>query len=39
MGNGETYDFELAPTEAGDLRFTVNAAAGALLAEMAVVVR
>jgi FtsP/CotA-like multicopper oxidase with cupredoxin domain len=39
MGNGETYDFELAPTEAGDLRFTVNAAAGALLAEIAVVVR
>jgi FtsP/CotA-like multicopper oxidase with cupredoxin domain len=39
LGNGETYDFELAPTEAGDLRLTVNAAAGALLAEMAVVVR
>jgi len=39
MGNGETYDFELVPAEAADLRFTVSAATGALLAEMAVVVR
>ena len=39
MGNGETYDFELTPTEAGNLRLTVSAAAGALLAEMAVAVR
>jgi hypothetical protein len=34
MGNGETYDFELAPTEAGALRLTVSAANGAVLAEM-----
>jgi FtsP/CotA-like multicopper oxidase with cupredoxin domain len=39
MGNGETYDFELVPAEAGVLRLTVSAAAGALLAEMAVVIR
>jgi FtsP/CotA-like multicopper oxidase with cupredoxin domain len=39
FGNGETYDFELVPAEAADLRLTVNAAAGALLAEMPVVVR
>jgi manganese oxidase len=39
MGNGETYDFELAPKEPGDLRLTVSAAAGALLAEMGVEVR
>jgi FtsP/CotA-like multicopper oxidase with cupredoxin domain len=39
MGNGETYDFELAPTEPADLRLTVSAAVGALLAEMAVEVR
>ena len=31
MGNGETYDFELAPTAPGDLRFTVSSAAGVLL--------
>jgi manganese oxidase len=34
MGNGETYDFELAPVEAGALRLTVSAANGAVLAEM-----
>jgi hypothetical protein len=39
MGNGETYDFELTPKEAGTLRLTVSAAAGALLAEMGVVIR
>jgi manganese oxidase len=39
MGNGETYDFELAPTEAGALRLTVSAANGAVLAEMRVEVR
>jgi manganese oxidase len=39
MGNGETYDFELVPTAPGDLRFTVSAAAGALLAAMPVRVR
>jgi hypothetical protein len=31
MGNGETYDFELVPTVAGDLRFTVSSAGGLLL--------
>jgi FtsP/CotA-like multicopper oxidase with cupredoxin domain len=31
MGNGETYDFELVPTAAGDLRFTVSSAVGVLL--------
>jgi FtsP/CotA-like multicopper oxidase with cupredoxin domain len=39
MGNGETYDFELAPTEPEELRLTVSAAVGTLLAEMAVEVR
>jgi len=39
MGNGETYDFELAPTEPADLKLVVTSAAGVLLAEMPVVVR
>jgi manganese oxidase len=39
MGNGETYDFEVAPTEPADLRLTVSAAAGALLAAVPVQVR
>ena len=39
MGNGETYDFELVPAQAGNLRLTVSAAVGTLLAEMAVVIR
>ncbi|MFL5609023.1 MAG: multicopper oxidase domain-containing protein [Gemmatimonadaceae bacterium] len=39
MGNGETYDFEFAPTEPDDLRLTVSAAAGQLLATMPVRVR
>ena len=39
MGNGETYDFELAPTEPADLRLTVSSAAGALLAAVPVRVR
>ncbi len=39
MGNGETYDFEIAPTEPGDLRFTVSSAVGQLLATMPVQVR
>jgi FtsP/CotA-like multicopper oxidase with cupredoxin domain len=39
MGNGETYDFELTPTEPGVLRFTVSAAVGTVLAEMPVAVR
>jgi FtsP/CotA-like multicopper oxidase with cupredoxin domain len=39
MGNGETFDFEVTPTEAGDLTFTVSSAAGLLLASMPVRVR
>jgi manganese oxidase len=39
MGNGETYDFELAPVAPGSLQLTVSAAGGAKLAEMAVEVR
>jgi FtsP/CotA-like multicopper oxidase with cupredoxin domain len=39
MGNGETYDFEIAPTAPGDLRFTVSAAAGALLVSQTFQVR
>jgi FtsP/CotA-like multicopper oxidase with cupredoxin domain len=39
MGNGETYDFELAPTEPAVLRLTVSAAVGALLAEMLIEAR
>jgi FtsP/CotA-like multicopper oxidase with cupredoxin domain len=39
IGNGETYDFEVTPAAAGDLRFTVSAAAGALLATVPVRVR
>ena len=39
MGNGETYDFELVPSVAGDLRFTVSSAAGALLQTVPIRVR
>ena len=39
MGNGETYDFEIAPTEPGDLRLTVSSGVGQLLATMPVQVR
>jgi len=39
MGNGETYDFELAPAEPADLRLTVSSAAGAVLATVPVRVR
>ena len=39
MGNGETYDFEFAPTTTGDLRLTVSSAAGAPLASIPVRVR
>ena len=38
MGNGETYDFELAPTEPADLTLVVTSAVGVRLAEMPVVV-
>lgn len=39
MGNGETYDFEVTPTEPGDLRLTVSTAVGVLLASLPVRVR
>jgi len=39
MGNGETYDFVLTPTEPADLKLVVTSAVGALLAEMPVTVR
>jgi FtsP/CotA-like multicopper oxidase with cupredoxin domain len=39
MGNGETYDFELAPAVAEDLRITVSSAAGVVLATVPVRVR
>ena len=39
MGNGETYDFELTPTEPADLKLVVTSAVGVLLAEMRVAVR
>jgi hypothetical protein len=39
MGNGETYDFEITPTQRADLRLTVSSGAGVLLAAMPVRVR
>jgi manganese oxidase len=39
MGNGETYDFEVAPAAPGDLRLVVTSAAGVPLATMPVRVR
>ena len=39
MGNGETYDFELAPTAPGDLQLTVRSNADVLLASMLIRVR
>jgi FtsP/CotA-like multicopper oxidase with cupredoxin domain len=39
MGNGETYDFELAPAMAGNLRLTVSSGVGVLLASMPIRVR
>jgi FtsP/CotA-like multicopper oxidase with cupredoxin domain len=39
MGNGETYDFELAPDAPGDIRLDINAAAGDLLVTMPIHVR
>jgi FtsP/CotA-like multicopper oxidase with cupredoxin domain len=39
MGNGETYDFELTPPAAGDLRITISSAVGLLLATVPVTVR
>jgi FtsP/CotA-like multicopper oxidase with cupredoxin domain len=34
MGNGETYDFEVVPSETGDVRFDVTTGAGVHLATM-----
>jgi hypothetical protein len=39
MGNGETYDFEITPAAAGDIRLTVTAAGGQPLASMPIRVR
>ena len=39
MGNGEAYDFEFIPTEAGQLRFVVTSGVGVPLVSMAVLVR
>ncbi len=39
MGNGETYDFEFTPAEAGDLLFDIRAANGTLLLKMPIRVR
>ena len=39
MGNGETYDFEFVPGQAGPIRITISAANGPLLAEMPIEVR
>jgi FtsP/CotA-like multicopper oxidase with cupredoxin domain len=34
MGNGETYDYEFAPTEPGEMKLDITDAAGRLLASM-----
>ena len=39
LGNGETYDFELTPAVAGDIRLTIMSGAGALLQSMVIHVR
>jgi hypothetical protein len=39
LGNGETYDFEFAPSSVGDLRMTVSSAAGLLLNTLPIRVR
>lgn len=39
MGNGETYDFEFTPTEAGNIRLTMSAATGLVLVTMPIVVK
>ena len=39
MGNGETYDFEFIPREAGELRFLVTSGVGVPLASIPVRVR
>ena len=39
IGNGETYDFELTPSSAGDLRIVVTPALGGVLASIPIHVR
>jgi hypothetical protein len=39
MGNGETYDFEFSPSEAGDIRLDITSAVGDLLARLPVHVK
>jgi hypothetical protein len=39
MGNGETYDFEFAPTTPGDIHLDITNAGGVLLTTMPVHVR
>jgi hypothetical protein len=39
MGNGETYDFDFAPTTAGDLRLDVVTSTGVLLVSLPIKVR
>jgi FtsP/CotA-like multicopper oxidase with cupredoxin domain len=39
LGNGETYDFEVTPSEPGDWRITVSAANGSLLSTVTVRIR
>jgi hypothetical protein len=39
MGNGETYDFEFAPSATGDLRVDVTNNVGVLLVSMPISVR
>jgi FtsP/CotA-like multicopper oxidase with cupredoxin domain len=39
MGNGETYDFDFAPSAAGDIRLDVTNAGGVLLVSMPIRVR
>jgi FtsP/CotA-like multicopper oxidase with cupredoxin domain len=39
IGNGETYDFEFVPAAAGEHRFEIKGAGGALLASMRIDVR
>jgi FtsP/CotA-like multicopper oxidase with cupredoxin domain len=39
MGNGETYDFEFLPSEAGDIRLDITNAGGVLLTKLPIHVR
>ena len=39
LGNGETYDYELIPTQPADLRLTISSGAGVLLQSMPIHIR